>query len=131
MVSAILSFCFEEERERLFEKSFLHKHMAIAFRVKEKYKNKKFKYLFFDTGEELKDTYLYLNKLEGVLNQKIEHIKPKKSFDELLREHNNFLPSPQQRWCTKKMKIEPFLEEMKKYKDYKIITNMRIVSLTF
>jgi 3'-phosphoadenosine 5'-phosphosulfate sulfotransferase (PAPS reductase)/FAD synthetase len=93
---------------------------ALAIYLKEKYQNRKFKYLFFDTGEELKDTYLYLNKLEGVLNQKIEHIKPKKSFDELLREHNNFLPSPQQRWCTRKMKIEPFLEEMKKYKDYKI-----------
>lgn len=33
-------FCpsiLEEERERLFEDSFQHKHMAIAFRVKEKY----------------------------------------------------------------------------------------------
>ena len=35
-------FCpsiLEEERERLFEKSFKHKHMAIAFRVKEEFHN--------------------------------------------------------------------------------------------
>ena len=35
-------FCpsiLEEERERLFEKSFPHKHMAIAFRVKEEFYN--------------------------------------------------------------------------------------------
>jgi len=36
-------FCpsiLEKERERLFEKSFSHKHMAIAFRVKKEYRNK-------------------------------------------------------------------------------------------
>ena len=35
-------FCpsiLEEERERLFEQSFPHKHMAIGFRIKEKYHN--------------------------------------------------------------------------------------------
>ena len=93
---------------------------ALAIYLKEKYPNRKFKYLFFDTGEELSDTYEYLNRLEGILGEKIEYIKPKKSFDELLKEHNEFLPSAKQRWCTRKMKIEPFLEEMKKYKDYQI-----------
>jgi len=36
-------FCpsiLEEERERLFEASFPHKHMAIAFRVKNQYHDK-------------------------------------------------------------------------------------------
>ncbi len=36
-------FCpsiLEEERERLFESSFPHKHMAIGFRVKEEYRDK-------------------------------------------------------------------------------------------
>lgn len=36
-------FCpsiLEEDRERLFEKSFPHKHMAIAFRVKEEHQDK-------------------------------------------------------------------------------------------
>jgi len=93
---------------------------ALAIYLKEKYPNKEFKYLFFDTGEDLSDTYEYLNKLETHLGKKIEYVKPKKSFDELLMEHNNYLPSPRERWCTTKMKIEPFLEEMKKYKDYQI-----------
>jgi len=93
---------------------------ALAIYLREKYPQRKFKYIFFDTGEELEDTYEYLNRLEILLNQKIEYIKPKKTFDELLLEHNNFLPSPQQRWCTKKMKIESFLEEMKKYEGYEI-----------
>lgn len=93
---------------------------ALSVYLKEKYPNRKFKYIFFDTGEELNETYKYLNKIEMILGIKIEYIKPKKSFDELLREHNNFLPSPKQRWCTKKLKIETFLEEMQKYKDYTI-----------
>jgi len=93
---------------------------ALALYLKDKYPDKEFKYLFFDTGEELKDTYDYLNLLESTLNIKIEYIKPEKSFRELLLQHNGYLPSPTERWCTRKMKIETFLETMKQYKDYLI-----------
>ena len=93
---------------------------ALAIYLKQKYPDRKFKYIFFDTGEELEDTYLYLNKLESNLNIKIEYIKPKKSFTEFLHDHNDYLPSPQKRWCTIKMKIETFFDFMKKYKDKQI-----------
>jgi len=41
---------------------------ALAVYLKEKYPNREFKYLFFDTEEELKDTYDYLNKIQSILN---------------------------------------------------------------
>lgn len=101
---------------------------ALAVYLKEKYPKRKFKYLFFDTGEELKDTYDYLLELENLLGIKVERLKPKKSFRELLLEHNDFLPSPVERWCTRKMKLEKFLDKMKEYKNYKIYNYVGIRS---
>ncbi|MGP2657958.1 phosphoadenosine phosphosulfate reductase domain-containing protein [Malaciobacter sp. WC5094] len=93
---------------------------ALTIYLKKKYPNRKFMYLFYDTGEELQETYLYINDLESRLGIKIKKILPKKSFKQLLLEHNDFLPSPTQRWCTRKMKVETFLNEMEQYKDYTI-----------
>ena len=93
---------------------------ALAIYLKQKYPNKKFKYIFFDTKEELPETYEYLARLEIAIEEKIERIHPKKNFDELLIEHHNFLPSPQQRWCTKRLKIDTFLEFIKQYENYEI-----------
>ncbi len=93
---------------------------ALVIYLKQKYPNRKFEYIFFDTGEELEDTYNYLNKLESNLGIKIQYIKPKKSFIEFLHDHNDYLPSPQKRWCTIKMKIETFFEFMQRYKDKQI-----------
>ncbi len=93
---------------------------ALALYLKEKEPHKKFRYVFFDTREELPETYEYLARLEVLLEEKIERIYPKKRFDELLIEHHNYLPSPMQRWCTKKMKIEPFIEFVKKYEGFDI-----------
>ncbi|MBT0878855.1 phosphoadenosine phosphosulfate reductase family protein [Campylobacter sp. RM12642] len=99
---------------------------AMAIYLKDKYPDRKFEYLFFDTGEELQDTYDYLSKLQAVTGIKIEKLLPKKSFKELLFEHNNFLPSPQQRWCTKRMKLETFLEKIKQYEGCKIFNYVGI-----
>ncbi len=93
---------------------------ALAVYLKNKYPNRDFKYLFFDTEEELEDTYEYLNKIESSLGIKVEYKKPDKSFRELLLEHNDYLPSPTERWCTRKMKLETFLKTMKEFKDYTI-----------
>jgi 3'-phosphoadenosine 5'-phosphosulfate sulfotransferase (PAPS reductase)/FAD synthetase len=93
---------------------------ALAIYLKKKYPKREFKYLFFDTEEELRDTYDYLNKLQFLLGIKIEYKYPKKSFKKLLLEHNDFLPSPRERWCTRKMKIETFLSTMREFKDYTI-----------
>lgn len=93
---------------------------ALTIYLKEKYPERDFRYLFFDTGEELQDTYDYLRDLENLLGIKIEKLKPKKSFNELLLEYNDYLPSPMERWCTVKMKIETFIREMNKYQGYTI-----------
>ena len=93
---------------------------ALAVYLREKYPNREFKYLFFDTEEELQDTYDYLNKIELTLGIDVEYKKPKKSFKETLLQLNGYLPSPMERWCTRSMKIETFLDTMKEFKDYKI-----------
>jgi len=93
---------------------------ALTIYLKRKYPDREFMYLFYDTGEELQETYLYINDLESRLGIKIKKILPEKSFKQLLLEHNDFLPSPTQRWCTRKMKVETFLNEMKQYNDYTI-----------
>ncbi|MBE0491321.1 MAG: phosphoadenosine phosphosulfate reductase family protein [Sulfurospirillum sp.] len=94
---------------------------ALAVYLKEKYPDREFKYLFFDTGEELQDTYDYLHKIESILGIEIEHKKPEQSFNDMLKLYfNEYLPSPQKRWCTIEMKLKIFLKEMKKFQDYTI-----------
>ncbi|CAM3936203.1 phosphoadenosine phosphosulfate reductase family protein [Arcobacter cloacae] len=93
---------------------------ALAIYLKDKYPEREFMYLFFDTGEELEETYLYINDLESRLGIKVRREFPAKSFKELLLEHNDFLPSPTQRWCTRKMKVETFLKVMEEFEGYQV-----------
>ena len=65
-------------------------------------------YAFCDTGEELPETYGYLDKLEAYLGKPITRLKNGRGFDELLKTKGGFLPSPQVRWCTEQLKIRPF-----------------------
>lgn len=67
-------------------------------------------YFFCDTGAELPETYDYLDKLETALGKQITRLNARKGFDHWFNVYRGALPSPQMRWCTKKMKIEP-LEE--------------------
>lgn len=67
-------------------------------------------YFFCDTGAELPETYEYLDKLETALGKPIARLNARKGFDHWFDVYRGALPSPQMRWCTKKMKIEP-LEE--------------------
>ncbi len=67
-------------------------------------------YFFCDTGAELPETYDYLDKLETALGKPIARLNARKGFDHWFEVYRGALPSPQMRWCTKKMKIEP-LEE--------------------
>jgi 3'-phosphoadenosine 5'-phosphosulfate sulfotransferase (PAPS reductase)/FAD synthetase len=67
-------------------------------------------YFFCDTGAELPETYDYLDKLETALAKPITRLNARKGFDHWFEVYRGTLPSPQMRWCTKKMKIEP-LEE--------------------
>ena len=65
-------------------------------------------YFFTDTGKELPEVYEFLTKLEGFLGKPILRLNPDRDFDFWLKQYNNFLPSPQTRWCTRQLKIRPF-----------------------
>ena len=65
-------------------------------------------YFFTDTGKELPEVYEFLVKLEGFLGKSIVRLNPDRDFDFWLKQFNTYLPSPQSRWCTRKLKIRPF-----------------------
>ncbi|WP_263408828.1 phosphoadenosine phosphosulfate reductase family protein [Terriglobus tenax] len=65
-------------------------------------------YFFCDTGKELKETYEYIDKLEVYLGKPIARLLPERDFDHWLQIFGNYLPSSRMRWCTRKLKIEPF-----------------------
>ena len=83
---------------------------ALAIYLKDKGTIPDIEYFFCDTGAELKEVYDFLDRLEAYLGQEIVRLSSGKPFDHHLTLHNNFLPSPRQRWCTREMKIKPFLE---------------------
>ena len=64
-------------------------------------------YVFMDTGSELREVYLYLDKIESNLKIKVIRLK-NKGFDEKLKLRKGFLPSARARWCTSELKIIPY-----------------------
>ena len=42
------------------------------------------------------------------LGKPILRLNPDRDFDFWLKQYNNFLPSPQARWCTRQLKLRPF-----------------------
>ncbi len=93
---------------------------ALAIYMAQTYPQIPTEYVFCDTDAELPETYDYLERLEALLGKPVHRInalnymnvarKPsRKAFDFVLHEmYSGFLPSPQARWCTRKLKIEPF-----------------------
>ena len=65
-------------------------------------------YFFTDTGKELPEVYEFLGRLEGFLGKPILRLNSDRDFDFWLKQYNNFLPSPQTRWCTRQLKLRPF-----------------------
>ncbi|NLM67134.1 MAG: phosphoadenosine phosphosulfate reductase [Enterococcus sp.] len=86
---------------------------ALAVYMKNKYPDLPVEYYNTDTGCELEETELLITRLESVLGQ-ITRLKAAQGSPELtpfhhfLKFYNGYLPSPQARWCTKKMKLEEF-----------------------
>ena len=81
---------------------------ALAIYMRQHHPELNIEYFFTDTGKELPEVYDFLEKLEGFLGKKIEYLNPDRDFDFWLKEYNNFLPSPQTRWCTRQLKLRPF-----------------------
>ena len=88
---------------------------ALAIYMKKHYPGLKIEYYNADTGCELSDTMELLKKLRSFLGG-IETLRAAKEspeqipFVHFLKAQGGFLPSPNARWCTKKMKLEPFEE---------------------
>lgn len=67
-------------------------------------------YVFCDTGEELDETYEYINKLQDFLCKKIVILKSEKDFKYYLDLYNGVLPDANTRWCTRMLKLKPYEE---------------------
>jgi len=101
----------EGERRHILMLSGGKDSTALALYMKDKYPEIEMEYLFTDTHKELKETYEYLTKIEAYIGKPVIRIsseKGERGFDHFLKMFNNFLPSPNARWCTKELKIKPF-----------------------
>lgn len=88
---------------------------ALAVYLKNKYPDLEIEYYFCDTGKELDETYSLIKKLEAFLGKRIKLLQatkdnPQDPFDHFIELYGGFLPSSNARWCTQKLKLEPFEE---------------------
>ena len=86
---------------------------ALAVYLRNRYPKLDIEYYTCDTGKELEETYELIKNLEVFLGKKIIRLKAaegssEEPFDHFLKLYGNFLPSANSRWCTKKLKLEPF-----------------------
>jgi len=65
-------------------------------------------YVFCDTGEELRETYDYIHKLQDYLNIEINWLRTERDFKYFLDLYNGVLPDSNTRWCTRMLKIKPY-----------------------
>ena len=86
---------------------------ALAIYLKNKYPDLPVEYYNTDTGCELTETIMLIERLESYLG-KITRLAAAQGsteptpFDHFLKANGGYLPSPQARWCTQKMKLIEF-----------------------
>lgn len=86
---------------------------ALAIYTKLKYPELEIEYYSSDTGKELEETYQLIRNLEVYLGVTIKILKGAENssedpFDHFLKMYGGYLPSSNARWCTKKLKLDPF-----------------------
>lgn len=86
---------------------------ALAIYLFQKYPHLDIEYYFTDTGKELQETYDLIRNIETHTGKKVIHIEAAEKshedpFDHFLKLYGGYLPSSNARWCTKKLKLEPF-----------------------
>ncbi len=86
---------------------------ALAIYMKKNYPDLEIEYYTSDTGKELDETYQLIDNLEIFLGKKIIRLtgannSPELPFDHFIKMYGGFLPSSNSRWCTKKLKLDPF-----------------------
>jgi len=79
--------------------------VAMALALKEKEPWRKYEYVYTPTGWELPEMDEHFNKLRALLGEIVP--LPTHSMDELIQ-IQRALPNWRMRWCTRKIKIEPF-----------------------
>jgi hypothetical protein len=84
--------------------------LLMAGRIKglEHFRHEGMEYVFCDTQHELPETYEFLARLEAELGSKIIRLNAKAGFHHWWKVFGGYLPSPQNRWCTKMLKLKPF-----------------------
>lgn len=87
---------------------------ALAIFILQQYPELDVEYVFCDTGEELPETYQYIEKIETYLGKKINKVQSELSWDQWLERFSGYLPSARSRWCTANLKIKLF-EKAKMY----------------
>lgn len=88
---------------------------ALAIYMRDRQPEIELEYVFCDTHKELPETYEYLTRVEAYLGKSITRLSSdlgERGFDHWLTMYRNYLPSPGMRWCTRKLKIEPFEEHV-------------------
>jgi hypothetical protein len=82
---------------------------AVCVLLKNLFPTQRFIFCFTDTGYESHELYEHLDSLETFLGQSIVRIKSDKgTFEDILNQNGNFLPSSKARWCTRELKIVPY-----------------------
>ncbi|MBC8336671.1 MAG: phosphoadenosine phosphosulfate reductase family protein [Anaerolineales bacterium] len=79
---------------------------ALAVYMRGKIKN--VEYVFCDTGEELKETYEFIRKLQDYLCTDITWLKSERDFRYYVDLYNGVLPDARTRWCTRMLKLKPY-----------------------
>lgn len=89
---------------------------ALALYLRKRHPDISVEYYTCDTGKELQETYDLIDRLESALGKPIVKYQSfeegktaiENPFDHFLASYGHYLPSSISRWCTKKMKLEPF-----------------------
>src|SRR5665647_677870 len=86
---------------------------ALAIYMKKKYPELNIEYYNSDTKCELEETEQLVKNLDSYLGKIVRLVAAEGSpeptpFDHFLKTSGGYLPSPQARWCTQKMKLAEF-----------------------
>lgn len=84
---------------------------ALALFMRDNHPEIDVEYVFCDTHKELPETYEYLARIEAYLGKPVTRLSSgadERGFDHYLAMYRGYLPSANMRWCTRKLKIEPF-----------------------
>jgi 3'-phosphoadenosine 5'-phosphosulfate sulfotransferase (PAPS reductase)/FAD synthetase len=121
-ISEVVENLDSDDRRHVISISGGKDSAALAVYIQNEYPqiHARAEYVFCDTLVELPETDEYIERLESMLDVQVHRVtafdnlniaaKPGRTpFDIYLREvYGDFLPSPRSRWCTRKLKIEPF-----------------------